>query len=78
MKLIDLDEIEYFTLVDKAGVPRYKIEIGDGLPIVKAIPIEWLKLKINTLLNIYPNGNDETEVLCKLLYDWEKENEKDI
>ena len=47
----------------------------DNAPTVKAIPIEWLKLKIDTVLNIYPNGNDETEVLCKLLYDWEKENE---
>ena len=37
MRLIDLDEIEYFTLVDKDGIPRYKIEIGEGLPIVKAI-----------------------------------------
>lgn len=42
---------------------------------VDAIPIEWLKLKIDTVLNIYPNGNEETEVLCKLLYEWEKENE---
>lgn len=46
-------------------------------PTVEAIPIEWLKLKIDTVLNIYPNGNDETEVLCKLLYDWEKENERE-
>ena len=41
------------------------------------IPIEWIKLKIDTVLNIYPNGNDETEILCKLLYDWEKENGSD-
>lgn len=43
MKLIDLDEIENFILVDKFGVPRFKIEIGDGLPIIEAIPINWIE-----------------------------------
>lgn len=42
-------------------------------PTVKAIPIERIKSKIDAILNIYPNGNEETEVLCKLLYEWEKE-----
>lgn len=51
MRLINLDEIEYFTLVDKDGVPRYKIEIGDGLPTVKAIPTEQL-------LSILPKYDD--------------------
>lgn len=76
MKLIDLDEIEYFTLVDKDGIPRYKIEIGDGLPIVKAIPIEWIKKWCNE-----HNRKSLEERLLKrygvitMLEDWEKENE---
>lgn len=39
-----------------------------------AILIEWLKSKIDTILVNYPDGNEETEILCKLLYEWEKEN----
>ena len=76
MKLIDLDEIEYFTLVDKAGVPRYKIEIGDGLPIVNAIPVEWLYQKRSLYLE---NGcYMSLMVINELLNWWEKEHEKDI
>lgn len=72
MKLVDLDEIEYFTLVDKLGVPRYKIEIGDGLPIVKAIPIEWIEQQIKTVCD-----NIEAETFGKwLIKEWEKENGK--
>ncbi len=44
-------------------------------PTVEAIPVEYIKSKIDAILNIYPNGNEETEVLCKLLYEWEKEND---
>ena len=79
MRLIDLDEIEYFTLVDKDGIPRYKIEIGDGLPIVKAIPIEWIKKWCNE----EHNRKSLEERLLKrygvitMLEDWEKENEID-
>ncbi len=40
----------------------------------KYIPIEWIKSKINAILDSYPDGNEETEILCKLLYEWEKEN----
>lgn len=71
MRLIDLDEIEYFTLVDKDGIPRYKIEIGDGLPVVKAIPIEWIERKLAE--HWYVDYD-----IRELLDDWEKENEKDI
>lgn len=46
MRLIDLDEIECFYLVDSEGRPRYKIEIDEGLPEVKAIPIEWIKRRL--------------------------------
>lgn len=45
------------------------------IPKAKAIPIEWIKSKINAILDSYPDGNEETEILCKLLYEWEKENE---
>ena len=41
----------------------------------ETIPIKWIKSKINVILDNYPNGNEETEILCKLLYEWEKENE---
>lgn len=79
MRLIDLDEIEYFTLVDKYGVPRYKIEIGDGLPIVKAIPIEWIENWLETCIPRY-DYDRMTYVadVYEMLEDWEKENEKDI
>ena len=79
MRLIDLDEIEYFTLVDKDGIPRYKIEIGDGLPIVKAIPSEWIKKWCNE----EHNRKSLEERLLKrygvitMLEDWVKENEID-
>jgi hypothetical protein len=43
-----------------------------------AIPIEWIKSKIDAILDSYPDGNEETEILCKLLYEWEKENESNV
>ncbi len=46
----------------------------ENYPTVKAIPIECIKSKIDAILNIFPDGNEETEILCKLLYEWEKEN----
>lgn len=73
MKLVDLDEIEYFTLVDKLGVPRYKIEIGDGLPIVEAIPIWWID-SYCTDCTISLRDNDY-KAIKKLLEDWKEENE---
>lgn len=45
-------------------------------PTVEAITVEWIKSKIDAILEIYPDGNEETEILCKLLYEWEKENGK--
>lgn len=70
MRLIDLDEIEYFTLVDKDGIPRYRIEIGDGLPIVKAIPIEFIK----AFKKEFRAVASVKEVIDWLLEKWEKEN----
>ena len=53
------------------------IEEGlNELPTVEAIPVEQIKSKIDAILNSYPDGNEETEILCKLLYEWEKENER--
>lgn len=74
MKLIDLDEIEYFTLVDKNGVPRFKIEIGDGLPIVHAIPIDWIHNYLDD--SFLPESH--FWVIQRMIRKWEKENEKDI
>lgn len=72
MRLIDLDQIEYFTLVDKMGVPRYKIEIGEdiGIEEVKAIPIEYIKAFKKKVKHIAP----AKEVIEWLLENWEKEN----
>lgn len=39
-----------------------------------AISVEWIKSKIDVILDSYPDGNGETEILCKLLYEWEKVN----
>lgn len=72
MRLIDLDQIEYFTLVDKLGVPRYKIEIGEdiGIEEVKAIPIEYIEKFKKKVRHIAP----AKEVIDWLLENWEKEN----
>lgn len=80
MKLVDLDKIEYFTLVDKWGIPRYKIKIGDGLPIVKAIPIKFIEEQIAKTTDI--SNSDELDVLYAgnlnyLLKLWEAENGKE-
>ena len=48
----------------------------EGQTTLKAISYGWLKSKINAILDSYPDGNEETEILCKLLYEWEKENGK--
>lgn len=73
MRLIDLDQIEYFTLVDKLGVPRYKIEIGEdiGVEEVKAIPIEYIKAFKEEVRDV-TNGK---AVIDWLLEEWGKENE---
>ena len=74
MRLIDLDQIEYFTLVDKLGVPRYKIEIGEdiGIEEVKAIPIEYIEKFKKKVRHIAP----AKEVIDWLLENWGKENER--
>lgn len=74
MRLIDLDQIEYFTLVDKLGVPRYKIEIGEdiGIEEVKAIPIEYIEKFKKKVRHIAP----AKEAIDWLLENWEKENER--
>lgn len=71
MRLIDLDEIEYFTLVDKFGTPRYRIEIGEGLPIVEAIPIEWIKKQ--AFKHPHLNRNLFYQMIIE---QWEEENGK--
>lgn len=44
----------------------------------KTIPVELIKSKIDAILDSYPDGNEETEILCKLLYEWEKENATEV
>lgn len=84
MRLIDADKLIYnidLTIFydDSSDVALGKVyaiqEIGRMAveEEVKAISIKWIKSKIDAILDSYPNGNEETEILCKLLYDWEKE-----
>lgn len=74
MRLIDLDEIECFYLVDREGEARYKIKIGKGLPTVEAIPIEWIENYIGKMdeddgmIYLSPSGP-----LRKMLKDWREE-----
>lgn len=74
-RLVDLNQIEYFILVDKDGVPRYKIEIGDdiGVEEVDAIPVEWIKHWADERccgdLTVYG------QLFYDMLEDWEKEIE---
>lgn len=70
MRLIDLDEIEYFTLVDNNGVPRYKIEIGDGLPTIKAIPMGWISAYTRRAIK-----NADYWAIIRMVTAWEEENE---
>ena len=77
MRLIDLDQIEYFTLVDKLGVPRYKIEIGEdiGIPTVDAIPVEWIENYISKIKDDGMIYLSSAGCIKDMLKDWEKENE---
>ena len=88
MRLIDADKLELKHFVQRVTEQPISYEGTqpiyanydiiaydvDNAPTVNAILIEWIKSKIDTILDSYPNGNEETEILCKLLYDWEKEN----
>lgn len=82
MKIIDADELmnTLGAIHNKIGAEfdykRIMQEIRQRARHnnVKVIPIEWIKSNINVILDSYPNGNEETEILCKLLYEWEKEN----
>lgn len=76
MRLIDLDEIEYFVVVDKEGKPRFRIEIGEGLPIVKAITVEWIERFMNRFRTSEGVSGDEYALLHYMLTEWEKENEQ--
>ena len=70
---ISLDMLYEYAMntVDKMVSPNEFMRMSRA----NVIPIEWLKSKIDAILDNYPKGNEETEILCKLLYDWEKENE---
>lgn len=76
MRLIDANKLmESLDPKESVWVGLVLSELIANTTTVKAIPIERIKSKIDAILNIYPNGNEETEVLCKLLYEWGKENE---
>lgn len=77
-RLIDIDKISKDAEWDENydGFISYSSAMIDEAEIIEAIPIWWIKSKIDAILDSYPDGNKETEILCKLLYEWEKENGK--
>jgi len=79
MRLIDADKyLEKVCTYKETGCGSCKLQTmcPKDIPTVKAIPVEQIKSKIDAILDSYPDGNEETEILCKLLYEWEKENER--
>lgn len=76
MRLIDADKIRYSDLSD-GHVPEgvwctWKDRI-DAMPIIEAIPIEWIKNWFNPK---YAN-TVYYSLLRGMIKDWEKENEID-
>lgn len=82
MRLIDKDRLlkgsnHYWLEMENFGdIESIDVRFVEMAEEVEAIPIEWLKSKIDGILDSYPDGNEETEILCRLLYEWEKENGK--
>lgn len=80
MILIDKDKLIHSLEIipckdsEERATVNWVIDEIDEKPRVRAIPIEWFKSKIDAILDDHPNGNEEAEILCKLLYEWEKEN----
>lgn len=73
MRLIDADKLEN-DIVENITVKAVSrmLAITQGQPTVKAIPIEWIKDKMDELEG---TGRFElSEYLDELLADWEKEN----
>lgn len=84
MKLINLDEVKCFVITDINDEPIFKFKIGEGMPIVEAIPIEWIKKWKEKAANgslyrgpldLYDHYEYEAAI-DRLLSDWEEENEK--
>lgn len=84
MRLIDLDEVKCFVITDVNDEPIFRFKIGEGIPTVKAIPIEWIKkwkekaangaLLYRSPLDLYDHYEYEAAI-DRLLSDWEEENE---
>lgn len=87
MRLINTDEIEYFTM-EMVGENSFKGNHNvisqfyiDKMPTVEAIPIEWIKKHLITHAQVL-NGDywaDDAEsinwYINNLIEDWRKENE---
>lgn len=67
--VVNLPKDEVIELAKKCSSEGYYVEYS--IPCDYIIPIEWIKSRIDTILDSYPDGNEETEILCKLLYEWE-------
>lgn len=73
MKLIDKEQILY--MIDTTNrVIALKNEIDD-IPIIEAIPIEWLKKKISDAYSNFDLDIIAVLGLVNILNDWRKEND---
>jgi len=71
MRLIKADEVKKAFIGNRYGTKAIEYII-DNVPTVKAIPVEWIKDKMDELEG---TGRFEfSEYLDELLADWEKEN----
>lgn len=68
-RLIDADKLEN-DIVENITVKAVSrmLAITQGQPIVKAIPIEWIKKWLGKLKNVYDDS------VYQMLEDWEEEN----
>lgn len=75
MRLIDADKTKVYTYeLDKQVFVDVITRFISLQPTVKAIPVEWIKDKMDELEG---TGRFElSEYLVELLADWEKENEE--
>lgn len=72
MKLINVDDLKVLVAVESKGEIRYGklvTELFDDIPIVEAIPIEWIWNWINTK-GVF------AQYISDMIAEWEKENEQ--
>ena len=77
MKLVNVEDLKVLVAVESKGEIRYGklvTDLFEDIPTVNAIPVEWLR-KWN--IDNYPyTALLMSEIIPKMIADWEKENEK--